>query len=299
MNSIVSLLRHIQNRLFNPYAEYVRWLSLIGRNSKLTVPELKREGKRYEMFIVTIAYNEENLIRKQIELIKTHVKDNDYCHVVVDNSPNIKKRALIKKVCQEGGIQYIPVPRYIDKLISTHLFWYGLSHGAALNWMFYNLLLDIRPVRFALLDHDLFPIMDCNLTETLGNKDFYGVKRDRGQGWYLWPGYSIFNFDVLSKINPNFLPLRVNGAFLDAGGANYPIYYKNYNINEIEFAVDKTYRLTVTKGILDVYHGDCIQKIDIAWLHIINGSNYAHVKGKEKTIASIIEDIDKFRHINV
>lgn len=297
INSLISLFRGIQNLLFNPYAKYVYYLSLGGGKSNRFVQECSSEGERCSMLIVTIAYNEETLIRKQIELIKTHIKDSEYCHIVVDNSPCSTKRRLIKQVCREKGIEYIPVPKYIDKLIATRLFWYGLSHGAALNWMFYNVLQVRKPARFALLDHDILPIVDCNLTETLGNRDFYGVKRDRGDGWYLWPGYSIFNFDVLSKIKPNFLPMRTKRAFLDAGGANYPILYKNYDINEVDFAVDKTYRITVTERIEDVYHGDCIQRVDIAWLHIINGSNYAHVKGKEGAVIDIIENIGRFQQM--
>lgn len=293
MNPIISLLRHIQNLLFNPYAKYVRWLSLIGSFPRAEKPE--SDSGRCEMMIVTIAYNDENLIRKQIELVKVHVKDSDYCHVIVDNSPNRRKRILIEAVCQKEGIEYIPVPRYIDKLISTRLFWCGLSHGAALNWMYYNLLLERSPVRFALLDHDILPVMDCNLTETLGDREFYGVKRERGQGWYLWPGYSIFKFDILSKVKPNFLPIRIDGVFWDAGGSIYPMFYKNYNRDKVGFAVAKTYRLSVTKGLVDVYHGDCIQRVDTAWLHIINGSNYARVKGKESVVTDIIENIGRFQ----
>lgn len=294
---MISLFRNIQNLLFNPYAKYVYYLSLGRGKFNRFVQEYSSEVERCGMLIVTIAYNEETLIRKQIELIKTHIKDSEYCHIVVDNSPSRTKRRLIKQVCSEGNIEYIPVPKYIDKLIATRLFWYGLSHGAALNWVFYNVLQVRKPVRFALLDHDILPIADCNLTETLGGRDFYGVKRDRGDGWYLWPGYSIFKFDVLSQIKPNFLPMRTKGAFLDAGGANYPILYKNYDINKVDFAVDKTYRISVTEGIRDVYHGDCIQRVDIAWLHIINGSNYAHVKGKEGTVIDIIGNIGRFQQM--
>jgi len=289
---IISLLRKVQRRIFNVYCKYVFGLSLIGNNFESG--NFKDEDKRCAMYIITIAYNEENLIRKQIELVKRFIKDVDYHYVIVDNSTKKEKRKLIKNICQENGIEYVPIPRYIDKLISTRWFWFGISHGAALNWMFHKFLIYRKPERFALLDHDIFPIKDCNLTEALGDRDFYGVKRDRGTGWYLWPGYSIFKFDVLSSREVNFLPMMVKGNFLDAGGANYQSLYKDYDIRDVAFAVDKTCRVRNTKGLIDVYHGDCIQIIDTSWLHIINGSNYAHVKGKEKSVAEIVENMEQW-----
>ena len=45
-----------------------------------------------EMLLITIAYNNEALIRKQIELIKKYIKDENYTHVIVDNSPKREKR---------------------------------------------------------------------------------------------------------------------------------------------------------------------------------------------------------------
>lgn len=287
----MSLLRKTQRSVFNAYCDYIFWMSLVG--SKFNSHDSKYIGKKCAMYIITIAYNEENLIRKQIELVKRFVKDVDYHHVIVDNSPQKGKRRLIRKICQENEVEYIPVPRYIDKLISTRLFWFGVSHGAALNWMFYKFLIYRKPECFALLDHDIFPIKDCNLTEALGDRDFYGVKRDRGTGWYLWPGYSIFKLNVFSSKKVNFLPLMYKGAFLDAGGGNYRVLYKDYDIKEVAFAADKTCRVVNTEGVKDVYHGDCIQYIDDSWLHLINGSNYARIEGKEKVIAKVIADMDK------
>ena len=142
METLLNLLRYIRRKIFNLYGRYVYWLSLRG-------DVLCYEGGgRYELYLVTIAYNKEDLIRKQIELVKSYVTDVDYHYVVVDNSPNKEKRRLIKDVCMENGVEYVPVPRYIDRLISTRLFGYGISHGAALNWMFYKYLQHRKPIRF-------------------------------------------------------------------------------------------------------------------------------------------------------
>ena len=61
----------------------------------------------------------------------------------------------------------------------------------------------------------------------------------------------------------------------------------------------KTYRIKQTsklKKYNDIYHGDCIQIIDDSWLHIINGSNYAHINGKEETIKDILDNIKEYTH---
>lgn len=291
MQSLLDFLRYIRRKIFNLYGKYVYWLSLRGDD----VP-VREDGESCELYLVTIAYNKENLIRKQIEMVKSFVTDVGYHHVVVDNSPDKKKRRLIQNVCADNGIEYVPIPRYIDRLISTRLFGYGISHGAALNWMFYKYLLHRKPVRFALLDHDIFPIKQYNFVEALGDRAFYGVKRDRAVGWYLWPGFCIFRLDAaFPDCKPNFLPMIQSGVFLDAGGANYPLLYKNYDIAQVDFPEDTTYRLKKTEGLIDIYHGDCISIVDIAWLHLINGSNYANIRGKEEFMEKVMANIEKLQ----
>ena len=56
----------------------------------------ENDMKRCEMLLLTVAFNDERLIEKQIEQIRLMIKDSDYQHVVADNSLNRKKRKLIK-----------------------------------------------------------------------------------------------------------------------------------------------------------------------------------------------------------
>ena len=71
-------------------------MSRIGR----TVDGFPTEGSLY---VITVAYNHVRLIEKQIELVKLHVKDDNYSHVVVDNSPSKKARKQIKEICERKG----------------------------------------------------------------------------------------------------------------------------------------------------------------------------------------------------
>ncbi|GAB6976056.1 hypothetical protein JCM15124A_09630 [Prevotella falsenii] len=260
--------------------------------------------KRFEhqhMCIVTIAFNEEKLIQKQIQLIKQHITDKGFKHIIADNSAKKQKRGLIKNVCQEEGVDYIALPRYIHRLAFHRIFWDGMSHGAALNWVFYHIINAIKPNFFTFLDHDLLPFQNYNLSETIGEKNFIGVERLRDGGWYLWPGFSIYNYEYAVQKKPDFLPIFQKGFFLDAGGGNYLKMFKEYDPKTVDFLHSKTYRIKKTqdlKSYNDIYHGDCIQIIDNAWLHIINGSNYAHINGKEQTVKEVIENIKKYTQIN-
>ena len=284
------MLTAFKHWVYNQYRRYVWLLSRIGR------PVNSFHSKSRELYVITIAYNHVRLIEKQVELVKLHVKDRDYLHVVVDNSPNKRVRKQIKEICEREKIGYVPIPMFIDHLICHRLFGYGVSHGAALNWMFYYFLKQQRPLRFALIDHDAFPMEDYSFVDKLGDRDFYGVERIRGNGWYLWPGWCIFKFDAISDCHPNFLPYHTKETFLDAGGGNYPRFYGRYDLKTVEFPPVVTRRVRHSKELYthdDIYHGDCVQLIDHKWLHLINGSNYAKIPGKEKLVNKMIDNLDK------
>lgn len=226
--------------------------------------------------------------------MKKYGKDENYRHLIVDNSPNRCVRKQIKTICEREGVDNVSVPLYIDKLISHRLFGNGLSHGAALNWMFYHVLMPNKPERFALLDHDVFPQKAFSLKEKLESRDFYGVERNMGAGWYLWPGWCIFKYDVVEKCKPNFLPVFVDGVYLDSGGGNFKRLYRQYDLNTVPFPEVVTKRVRNTEGLNkhdEIYHGDCLQYIDHAWLHLINGANCAHIPGKEDYVNYIIDKL--------
>ena len=253
----------------------------------------KEEQKRCEMLLLTVAFNNERLIKKQIEQIKSMIKDTDYQHVVVDNSLNKKKRGAIKAVCKQYGIEYIQIPYLITLLFHYQI---AVSHGAALNWLYYHYLREKRPMRFSLLDHDIFPVRDFNMTRILGQRDFYGVSRIKEGEWYLWPGFCIYNFDTFPT-EPDFLPRYTKKNFLDTGGGNYRKFYCKYSLKDVAFPEVRTIRIKNSKELVrrcDIYHSDYVQIVDDAWLHLINGSNYANIKGKDEVIEKTLADVGSF-----
>ena len=285
------MCRAFKHWVYNQHGKYVWLLSRIGRTPDAYIP-----ADQSDLYVITVAYNHIRLIEKQIEMVKRHVTDKNYLHVVVDNSPNKKARRQIKEICERERGGYVPVPLFIDKLICHRIFGNGISHGAALNWMFYYFLKQQKPVRFALIDHDLFPMEDYSFIDKLGERDFYGVERIKEHGWYLWPGWCIFRYDAICDCHPNFLPYYLRESYLDSGGGNYPRFYGRYNLKNVVFPSVVTKRIRQSKGLTaynDIYHGDCVQLIDNKWLHFINGSNCAKIPGKDKLVNTMIDNIDK------
>jgi len=275
--------------IFNLYSRMALLMSTI----QFVHHRHKDDQNRCEMLLLTVAFNDERLIEKQIEQIRSMIKDTDYQHVVVDNSLSKKKRGAVKAVCMQYGIEYVQIPYLLTLLFHYQI---AVSHGAALNWLYYHYLREKRPMRFSLLDHDIFPVRDFNMTLTLGQRDFYGVSRIKEDEWYLWPGFCIFNYDAFTT-KPNFLPIHTKKNFLDTGGGNYQQFYSNYQLKDVAFSHVKTIRIKNTKELVcqcDIYHSDYVQVVDDAWLHLINGSNYAKIKGKDDVIVKTLADIGAF-----
>lgn len=173
------LVLRLFRKVFNLNAKFIRMVSTTGSMADAYISDAV---KNRQMMIITVAFNHVGLVEKQIELVKRYVRDADYCHVIADNSPSKEKRSAIKALCETQGVSYVPVPRRIERCCWHRLFYGGISHGGALNWLFYKYLPLTTPHHFALLDHDVFPLTDVNLTSTLGDRDFYGVSRIKEHG---------------------------------------------------------------------------------------------------------------------
>lgn len=105
----------------------------------------------------------------------------------------------------------------------------------------------------------------------------------------MWPGFSVFYFDAIDSFNPDFLPVVINGEYLDAGG-DYPCLYTRYSDKDAVFAKSVTKRVQNTASLHsynDIYHRDCIQVIDRQWVHLVNGSDYAKVGGGKLKIEMV------------
>lgn len=283
------VINSLRKLLFNPYCTFLNRIADKADGMPLDTGEA---GCR--MCLVTVAYNKPALIKAKIGFVRDNITDNDYIHVVLDNSSKRHARKAIKKACLDEGVAYIPVPRYFHLFILPRLFWYGISEGMALNWFCRKILPSINPRYLAITDHDLFPLRKYSIIDKLGNKPFYGVGRQRETGWYLWPGFIVFDCQQLQKRQLDFMPCFFKGCYFDAGGSNFINIFKDYSAGLSMLAHVKTKRYAYSKddNMLNIYHRDCIQIIDKAWLHLINGSNYTHLKNKEQIIEHLMNHIN-------
>ena len=91
---VIDTLRKLRNQLFNPYCKYVKLLSrVVGKNVDGESCE-----RHNDLYIITIAYNHDRLIEKQIEQVKRYVRDEGAKHVIVDNSSKKTARKRINEI---------------------------------------------------------------------------------------------------------------------------------------------------------------------------------------------------------
>jgi hypothetical protein len=77
------------------------------------------------------------------------------------------------------------------------------------------------------------------------------------------------------------------GVYLDTGGANYPILYKQYNPIELNLPVAQNIQISTGEE----YHADYIQTIEECWLHMIKGSNWKGISNQAQQLKNqVIQD---------
>lgn len=254
---------------------------------------------RPDLLLVTVAFNRADMIDRQLEMVRQQVKEENCCHLVVDNSPDPHKRKAIREVCRRHGAAYAAVPHGVFPFLARRFTLCSMSHAFALNWAYYRIVRRVRPKFFALLDHDIFPISPCRMADLPDFLDIYGVRRTRGNGslWYLWPGWTVFRFSAVDPLHPDFCPTFQGKVYLDTGGGNYRRICRRIDPSRVRFAPDRFFRLSDDESISqeDLYYGWCVEGVDRAWLHLINGSDYKGLGTKEEMLQYCMEHLPIFR----
>lgn len=208
-NKILKVLsKKISNLLYKPFFLYVfkkpKIISMLPSASNF--------------MIISIAFNDAQMIRIQHKHLKENLKD-DFNYIIVDNSNKEGVSNEIESFCKTNNISYIKLPRNLLTNIRR-----SGSHGMALNWCYRNIIKKYKPKYFGLLDHDIFPIREVRLLEKIKN-GFWGIIRTKKEiWWYFWPGFSFFEYEKMKKYKFDFFPYHAdkNGfTFLDTGGSNY------------------------------------------------------------------------------
>ena len=64
-----------------------------------------------KVMVVTIAFNNDAVLRHQITHMRENWQDNDIEYIVADNSPTIERQNAIRGVCEELNVSYINIPK--------------------------------------------------------------------------------------------------------------------------------------------------------------------------------------------
>ncbi|MBO4529377.1 MAG: hypothetical protein J5767_01930 [Paludibacteraceae bacterium] len=246
--------------------------------------EAKKEADNVDL--ITIAFNNPIVIENQINCVRKHIEGN-YTYIVADNSSNLEESKKIMEICKNEGISYIRIPKNHLNLIGP-----SYSHAAALNWTYKHVVKNRKPTYFGFIDHDLFPVKNIDVKSLLKDQPVYGVKRERGEKkdkWYLSAIMFFFNFSYLQGKKVDFMPVQVDGDYLDSGGGNWYDIYSRINRDNIKFATE--YLEDFREGGLR--HQDQVEIFDRTWLHTINGSYWKKVESKDNLIEELIKQYEE------
>ncbi len=242
--------------------------------------------KNTTLLIITIAYNNSDILKIQHKHLKENLEES-FVYLIADNSDNMSTSSRIEDYCKIDKIPYVKLPPNPYRNPSK-------SHGIALQWAYKNIVKSYHPHYFGFLDHDIFPDKKTYIISKLRN-GMFGLIQERGEKWYLWPGFCFYDFSKIKKVKLNFMPCKD----LDTGGSNYYTLYKGIDKNTL-IKVPQVYIDTNTKeevsDINDKNTSTTVEHIG-DWLHIMRASNWNDQKNNkislyEETNNSINKKID-------
>ncbi len=218
--------------------------------------------------LITVSFNSPKLIDYQIRMFKKFLKGN-FRHIICDNSTKKEAAEEIKEICTKYDVSYIRVQ---DRKTPNG---YSNSHAIALNWIWKNVARK-RENNFAFLDHDIFPIEPIEPFEYVKDHPVFGryVTVPSGK-WYMWAGFSFFNFKTVQNLPLNFHRYKkfgfisVHGKnWMDTGSANWNCLYSK---------IDKSRLKQYTDGFFDFVTGERTDWGAENFAHYLDGKNWFHI----------------------
>lgn len=238
-----------------------------------------------ENIILTIAFNNAEVIEEQIHTIKEHCKD-EYCYLVADNSTDVTISKKIEEICtNQSDVVYFRLPKWNYKKLNP-----SNSHGVALNYVFKSIFKGHKNISNVLiLDHDIFPIKDFSIREMSHKQDVYGLKMQSKAVWYIWPGFMYINIGKFDMQKLNFKP----GYGGDTGSSNWKMIYETLSEKEMKFVSLRKMFINEEKYKEFTRQGSELDILDESWLHMVNASDWAGVGGMDLKLQSVRELLDK------
>lgn len=265
----------IKRMIFRAWVRSLEFLTLVQKPTNICNLSLDSLNEK-SVDIITIAFNNLELIEYQTRFLRKNIKDN-YSHIVVDNSTDREIRLQLYDYCKNNDIAYIGLPKNWSNKVGP-----SYSHATALNYAYKHVIKKREPYAFGFIDHDLFPIRSISIIDKLKNQPIYGPLRLRERWWYLSAILSFFRFDFVKDKKVDFMPVTPETVYLDSGGGNWYGLYSKLDREKIVFPNECVEPLRDGGD----RHGDSLEFFDDkVWLHTINGSCWKKVnKQNEKSI---------------
>jgi len=235
--------------------------------------------------VITIAYNNSKVIELHNQYVKRYLKGN-VTHIIVDNSTNMEESGVIKEICEREGLGYVRLHKNRMGIFSP-----SYSHATAVNWSYRHILKPRGAFGFGFIDHDIFPVVPMDFASILRERPFYGAKRERNGMWYLSAIISFFSRSAVEGKKFDYMPITIDGTYLDSGGGNWPTIFKNTDKDKVWFITN--YTVNYKEG--DNRHQDQLELFDDEkWVHTINGSYWKKVDVvKEDMMTELIRKYEK------
>ena len=277
----MTLKRIIYRTIIRLFEKLMMWHSFKNCQSiNLSIEQLPSENTTCD--IITIAFNNLQTIEWQIPLIRKHIQ-GDYNYIVADNSSNKTIQKEIEKLCKKNNVSYVRLP---TNYFTTIIGYASYSHGASLNWMYYQVIKKRQPCYFGFIDHDLFPIKMIYPAQKLEKQPIYGILSLDEDIWQLWSGLCFYRFDFVKNLRMDFLPAKFKEISLDSGGGNWASIYSKMDRKLLSFESQKIENIGEENDQNNwfensvVYMGDC-------WIHTVSASNWRKIspeKMKQKEL---------------
>lgn len=217
--------------------------------------------------LVVVGFNDARLITVQLKALEEHATF-PFTYVVADNSTTREGAEAIRSALKDTRAEYIRLPKnwFSNSRGAAKPGRGSLSHSVALDWMWKRVLVPVRPKFVALLDHDVFPTQRFDIAATLGEKIAVGPPRFGSTRWTLWPGLSLFRFDLLPHTKISFMP----SGDLDSGAGLWHSLIERTDASQLG---------QLSRRFLLISEGnhpakDELEMIGESWLHLGDGSGW-------------------------
>lgn len=217
--------------------------------------------------LVVVGFNDARLVTVQLKALEEHATF-PFAYVVADNSTSREGAEAMRSALSGTRAEYIRLPKnwFSNSRGAAKPGRGSLSHSVALDWMWNRALVPARPKFVALLDHDVFPTQRFDIAATLGEKIAVGPPRFGSTRWTLWPGLSLFRFDLLPFTRISFMP----SGDLDSGAGLWHSLIERADPSQIG---------QLSRRFLFISEGnhpakDELEMIGESWLHLGDGSGW-------------------------